>query len=214
MNNFLHAYIILFHRKLSAVFIIFIESMNKVNFFLGQCFTLFQGKLSKYPLLLLHCFISLVDQIKYCETPKHSEQYFHDQESGTKVNICNFSVFEVVINFSVIAECSLSRSSTLFLVSLSYIGNDSSISISETLYAAEMFSLHTFKNFFNLPFVFGASLCWANPWILTGKTPMLSRVELSFFFGDPYSKKSSSGANSSCELSASIFLSCSHFQVV
>ena len=41
-------------------------------------------------------------------------------------------------------------------------------------------------------------------WILTGETPILSRVELSFFFGDSYSKKSSSDANSSCELSVSI----------
>ena len=37
------------------------------------------------------CFSSVADQIKYAETPKLSEQYFHDQESETKVSICNFS---------------------------------------------------------------------------------------------------------------------------
>ena len=37
-------------------------------------------------------------------------------------------------------------------------------------------------------------------YILTGETPMLSRVNLSFFFGDSYSKKSSSDANLFCEL--------------
>ena len=44
-------------------------------------------------------------------------------------------------NFSFIAACSLSSSSALFLVSLSYIGGSSSISISKTLNGAEMFSL-------------------------------------------------------------------------
>ena len=37
----------------------------------------------------------------------------------------------------------------------------------------------------------------------TGENPMLSTVELSYVFGDSYSKKSSD-ANSSCELSVSI----------
>ena len=49
--------------------------------------------------------------------------------------------------------------------------------------AAEMFSLYTFQAFFNLPFV-QVQLCWANPHILTGETPMLSRVKLSFLFFD------------------------------
>ena len=134
------------------------------------------------------CFSSLADRIKYSETPKYSEQYFCDQESGTKVNICNFSVFEAMTYFSFIAACSLSSSSNLFLVSLSYIGGGSSISICE-IYAAEMFSLYTFKTFFNLHFAFEAQQCWTTPWILTGETPMLWRVELNFFFGDSYSKK-------------------------
>ena len=60
------------------------------------------------------CFSSVADQIKYAETPKLSEQYFLDQESETKVSICNFSVFEVVINFSFITACSLSSSLVLF----------------------------------------------------------------------------------------------------
>ena len=144
-------------------------------------------------------FASVLLQIE-SNTLKYSEPYFCDQESRTKVNICNFSVFEVVTNFSFIAACSLSSSSTLFLVSLSYIGDGSSISISKTLYAAEMFSLYTFKTFFNLPLVLEARLCWATPWILTGETPMLLRVKLSFFFGESYSKKSSSDANPSCKL--------------
>ena len=67
-----------------------------------------------------------------------------------------------------------------------------------------MFSLYTFKTFFNLPFPFEVQLCWATPRILTGETPMLSRVKLSFFVGDSYRKKSSSDTNSSCELSVSI----------
>ena len=33
------------------------------------------------------CFSSFADQIKYSETPKYSEQYFCDQESGLE----NFS---------------------------------------------------------------------------------------------------------------------------
>ena len=64
---------------------------------------------------------------------------------------------------------------------LSYIGDGSSVSISEKLYAAEIFSLDIFKTFFNLAFAFEEGLCWATPWILTGETPMLSRVQLSFF---------------------------------
>ena len=169
MNTFLYACIILFPGKLSVVFIILIESMNKINCFLGHCSTFFLGRLCKYPFL---CCSSLVDRIKFSETPKYSEPYFRDQESETKFNICNFSAFEVVTCFSFIKACSLSRSSALFLVSLSYIGGSSSISISKTLYVAEMFSLYTFKTFFNLPFAFEAWLCWATPWILTGETPM------------------------------------------
>ena len=77
-----------------------------------------------------------------------------------------------------------------------------------------MFSLYTFKTFFNLPFAFEVRLCWATPWILIWETAVLSRVELSFFFGDSYSKKSSSDANLYCELFVSIISVCSHFQVV
>ena len=62
-------------------------------------------------------------------------------------------------------------------------------------------------------FAFEEGLCWATPWILTGETPMLSRVELNFFFGDTYSKKSSSDANSSCELSVLIISLVFSFQV-
>ena len=110
-----------------------------------------------------------------------SPQIICDQESGTKVNICNLSLFEAVTNSPFIAACSLSSSSALFLVSLSYIGGGSSNSISKTLYTEEMFSLHTFKTFFNLPFAFEVQLCRATPWILTGKTPMLSRVKFLFW---------------------------------
>ena len=146
--------------------------------FLGPLLYLFSGDgCASIPFL---CFSSLADRIKHSETPKYSEQYFCDHEPGAKVNIFNFSVFEMVTNFSFIAACSLSSSSALFLVSLSYIGGDSSISISET-YAVEMFPLYTFKTFFNLPFAFEAQLCWVTPWVLTGETPILSRVELSFF---------------------------------
>ena len=186
-------------KKLSAVFITLIESMKKINCFLAYCFTFYQGCTS-IPFI---CFSSLADQIKYSETLKYSEQYFRDQESGTKVNICNFSAFEAVTNFSFTAAYSLSSSSALFLVSLSYIGDGSSISISKT-YAAEMFSFYTFKTFLNVPFAFEGQLYWATPWILTGETPMLSEVELSFFFGDSYNKKLSSDINSSCEHSVLI----------
>ena len=65
-----------------------------------------------------------------------------------------------------------------------------------------MFSLYTFKTFFNLPLAFEARLGWATPWILTRKLQCFR--ESSFFFGDSYSKKSSSDANSSCELSVVI----------
>ena len=123
MNTFLYAYIILFPGKLSPLFIILIESMNKIKCFLGHSFTFFLGRLCKYSLFF--CFYLLADRIKYSETPKYSEQYFCDQKSGTKVNICNFSVFEVVPDFFFIAACSLSSSSALFLVFLSYIGGGS-----------------------------------------------------------------------------------------
>ena len=52
VNTLMHAYI-LFLGKLSAVFIILIESMNKMNCFLGHYFTFFLGRLYKYPLSLL-----------------------------------------------------------------------------------------------------------------------------------------------------------------
>ena len=152
MNTFLCTYVILFPGKLSAIFVILIESMNKINCFLSHCFIFFWEGCASIPFL---CFSSLADGIIYPETPKYSEQYFRDQESGTKVNICNFSVFEALTNFSLTAACSMSSSSALFLVSLSYIGGGFSISVSET-YAAEMFSLYTFKMFFNLPFAFEA----------------------------------------------------------
>ena len=190
----------LFPGKRSTVFIILIESMNKINCFLGHCFTFFLRRLCKYPLSLLQ-FSCRSNEIFW--NSKYSEQYFRDQESGTKVNICNFSIIEVVSNFSLIAAYSLSSSSAWFLVSLSYVEDGSLISISETLYAADMFSWYTFKTFFSLPFYQFTNLP-LTPWILTGESPMLLRVELSFFFGDSYSKKSSSDANSSCELSASI----------
>ena len=105
MNTFLCTYVILFPGKLSAIFVILIESMNKINCFLSHCFIFFWEGCASIPFL---CFSSLADGIIYPETPKYSEQYFCDQESGTKVNICNFSVFEAVTNFSFIAACSLS----------------------------------------------------------------------------------------------------------
>ena len=58
--------------------------------FLGHyCFTFFLGR---FPLAFLGSipffrFSSLADGLKYSETPKYSEQYFRDQDSGTKVNI-------------------------------------------------------------------------------------------------------------------------------
>ena len=44
VNTFLYVYLILFPGKLCAVFIILIESMNKINCFLDHCFTFFSGK--------------------------------------------------------------------------------------------------------------------------------------------------------------------------
>ena len=99
MNTFLCTYVILFPGKLSAIFVILIESMNKINCFLSHCFIFFWEGCASIPFL---CFSSLADGIIYPETPKYSEQYFCDQESGTKVNICNFSVFKAVTNFSFI----------------------------------------------------------------------------------------------------------------
>ena len=151
MNTFLYAYIILFPRKLPAVFIILIESMNKINCFLGHCFTFWgEGCVS----ILFLCFSSLSDQIKYSETPKYLEQYFCDQKWGAKVNICNFSVFEAVTNFSF---------------------------ISETLYAAEISPCPHLKPFSIYLFAFEVRLCWATPCILTGGTPMFSRVKFLFW---------------------------------
>ena len=60
--------------------------------FLGSLLYRFSGKVVQDPFI---CFSSLADQTKYSETPKYSEQYFRHQESGTKVSICKFSVFEV-----------------------------------------------------------------------------------------------------------------------
>ena len=76
-NTFLYAYIILSPRKLSPLFIVLIESMSKINFPLGYCFTFFREGCTS---ILFLSFSSLADRIKYCETPKYSEQYFHDQE--------------------------------------------------------------------------------------------------------------------------------------
>ena len=112
---------------------------------------------------------------------KYSEQYFRDQESGTKVNIYNFLVFEVVTSFSFIAACSLSKSSALFLVSLPYIGDGFPVSICKTLYTIEMFSLYTFKTSFNLSFAFEVQISWETSWILTGETPMFLRVKFLFW---------------------------------
>ena len=120
VNTFMYAYVILFPGNLSVVFIILIESINKINRFWEGC----TG-------ITFLFFSSLADRNKYCETPKHSEQNFRDQELGTKVNIFYFSVFEAmtrfscieaVTNFSFMAARSLSSSSALFLVSLSNIG--------------------------------------------------------------------------------------------
>ena len=118
MNTFLYTYIILFSQEAVCCFHHPHKSMNKISCFLSYFFTFFWVFCASIPFL---CFSSLADQIKYYETPKYSEQYFCDQESGMKVNICNFSVFEVVTNFSFIAACRLSNSLALFLVSLSYI---------------------------------------------------------------------------------------------
>ena len=63
------------------------------------------------------------------------------------------------------------------------------------------------------PFAFEVRLCCATPWILTGEIPMLLRVKLSFFFGDS-SAKNHHLMLICYELSVSIILSCSHFQVV
>ena len=51
--------------------------------FLGPMIYLFSGKVVH----VSFCFSSFADQIKYSETPKYSEQYFCDQESGLE----NFS---------------------------------------------------------------------------------------------------------------------------
>ena len=160
MNTFFYAYIIFFCGKLSAVFIILIESMNKIIVF-GPLLYLFPGKVVQ----VSPCFTSVFLQIEL--------------------------------------------TTLKFLVSQSYIGDGSSVSISET-YAAKMFSLHTFKTFFNLPFAFQVWLCWVTPLILTGETPMLSRVELSSFFVDSYSTKTEFVLWTLSQ----IFLSCSHFQMV
>ena len=172
------------------------RSMHKISCFLGHCVTFFSGKIVQ----VSPFFASVLLQIELNTQKLQSIQYntFRDQESGTKFNICKFSVFEYVTNFFFIVACSLSSSPALFFASLSYIGGGSSISTSET-YAAEMFSLFTFKTFYKLPFAFEARECRATPWILTGETSMLSKVELSFFFGGSYSNRSSSDTNSSGE---------------
>ena len=73
VNTFLYACIILFLGKLSAVFIILIESINKINCIIALTIALpfFLESLWKYSFL---CFSSLADRIEYSETPKYSEQ--------------------------------------------------------------------------------------------------------------------------------------------
>ena len=71
--------------------------------FFGPLLYLFFWK--GYATIPFLCFSSLADWIKYSEIPGYSEQYFCDQESGIKVHICNFSVFEAVTNFSFIVAC-------------------------------------------------------------------------------------------------------------
>ena len=77
---------------------------------------------------------------------------------------------------------------------------------------AEMFSLYTFKTFFSLHFPFKARLL-GNPMGINWGNSNAFESQERFFLGGSYSKKSSSGANSSCELCLDN-LSCSHFQVV
>ena len=84
---------------------------EKDQLFLGSLLYLFFWEgCASIPFLYVS---SLADRIKYSEVPKYSKQYFHDQESGIKANICNFSVFEAVTDLC--QACSLSRLSTLFL---------------------------------------------------------------------------------------------------
>ena len=105
--------------KLPAVFIILIESMNKINCFLGHCFTFFLARLCKYPLpsLQFSCIFRTIHLWPRIRNQSQHLQFF-----------CIWSV---------------------------------------------NFLLH-------------------------------SSMQLSFFFGDSYSKKSASDTNLSCELSVSI----------
>ena len=85
MNTFVYAYIVLSPGKLSALFIILIEKVQTrsiVSWAIALPF-FWEGCAS----IPFFCFSSLADRIKYPETPKYSEQYFREQESGTKVNI-------------------------------------------------------------------------------------------------------------------------------
>ena len=78
------------------------RSTNKISYLLGQCFTFFLGRLCKYP----SSFASFPLQI---ELNILKLQVFRAvllcQESGTKVNICNFyswylwHILEVVLQF-------------------------------------------------------------------------------------------------------------------
>ena len=138
--------------------------MNKINCFLTIALPFFWEGCASIPFLW---FSSIIDRIKYSETLEYSEQYFCDQESET--------------NFYFIAACSLSSSSGLLLISLSYIGGGFSVSISKT-YTAEIFSQYTFKTFFNIPFAFEAQLCWATPWILTGGNSSAFESQVKLFF--------------------------------
>ena len=115
--------------------------------------------------------------------------------------MCNFPVFEAVTNFYFITECSLPSSSALLLVSLSHIGGGSSISVSKT-YAAKMFCLYTFKPFSIYLCIWSATVLGNSMNINCSSNAFESRVK--FLLGNSYSKKSSSDANSSCELSVSI----------
>ena len=64
---------------------------------------------------------------------------------------------------------------------------------------AEMFSLYTFKTFFSLHFAFKGRLLGNLIDVNWGNSDAFES-QVRFFLGDSYSKKSSSGANSSCEL--------------
>ena len=85
-------------------------------------------------------FISCDVQTGHSKTLKYSEQHIRDYLSGTNVRVWICSEHDAVFNFSCIALCNLTKSFTLFFISLlsQELGSESFNQSTCTLYASEI----------------------------------------------------------------------------